>query len=798
MKIIIFYSSIGQGHISAARAIEKDIKQIDTNAIVVLKDIREFMSPLWRKIDERLYWFVVNSLPKSFDALFWNLQEAGNKAYTFATLSNDYPDKDVHDFIRKQAPQVIIATHYGSAQVLACLREKEQLTDIKIGWLHTDFFEGYFPRISMRLDCTFLGHSKLTSCWLKAGVPQNLIIESGMPVNTILNDFSKDDIFARYNLKTTLPTILIAGGKEGVCDYQGVIDALVDTYNGYLQILALCGMNTRKQKALEQQALALQTHILVHAVGFIPHQDIVALMHASNLLVTKAGGLTPPEAFAIGLPTVLLDVIHGHEHENAVFFKNLGVALLAIDGKEAGNMIAQLLNDNIAQQEMIQKQKQFSERSNFSAIAHFVLDNTIKPRKALPDFGSEYGHKAKGTQEVLAQLDSEIPADLELLLSYATSQEPELFARENPFGHIAIKIGSIVFSANHLANPETGAPLLQKIELDKYLFGIDPPPGNQKHTNTYGMAYGRDTIGLRVKGLSENSLKSMILEAEKIEQEYQAGLALWNLRDFNCAHVVARILDSGECKIENRLGVRGSYAMPFDVFDSALRLLRGNSTLSVNLVSYKKLIGSHAEYQHSHFPLSMGQPIRSLSKVMRKTAIDTIEKSVIMQVVNFSDDQLFIEKLSKGRLNQNTENRKQKRLSQALHEDLTQLFDLKNKLKIQELNETLSNAENAMEINNLINQVHELTRLATEYAEEFMPKQLSKKIRNDFSNFVTHYGSFSESMQIREQMRYCIQFIDEFHDNLISKIQEKVSFLKEKNNTKRSDKIKPDDERESV
>jgi len=275
------------------------------------------------------------------------------------------------------------------------------------------------------------------------------------------------------------------------------------------------------------------------------------------------------------------------------------------------------------------------------------------------------------------------------------------------------------------------------------------------------------------------------------------------LRDFNCAHVVARILDSGECKIENRLGVRGSYAMPFDVFDSALRLLRGNSTLSVNLVSYKKLIGSHAEYQHSHFPLSMGQPIRSLSKVMRKTAIDTIEKSVIMQVANFSDDQLFIEKLSKGRLNQNTENRKQKRLSQALHEDLTQLFDLKNKLKIQELNETLSNAKNAMEINNLINQVHELTRLATEHAEEFMPKQMSKKIRNDFSNYVKYYGTLNESKQIGEQIKYYFHLIDEFHENLISKIQEKASFLKEgksddNHNKKQKKNRKPKDERESV
>ena len=125
-----------------------------------------------------------------------------------------------------------------------------------------------------------------------------------------------------------------------------------------------------------------------------------------------------------------------------------------------------------------------------------------------------------------------------------------------------------------------------------------------------------------------------------------------------------------------------------------------------------------------------------------------------MQVANFGDDQLFIEKLSKGSLNQNTETRKQKRLKQSLYEDLNQLFDLKNKLKIQKLNETLSNAENALEIRNLINQINDITRQATENAEELMPKQISKKIRNDFSNFINYYGGFYESMQIGEQIKY--------------------------------------------
>ena len=78
----------------------------------------------------------------------------------------------------------------------------------------------------------------------------------------------------------------------------------------------------------------------------------------------------------------------------------------------------------------------------------------------------------------------------------------------------------------------------------------------------------------------------------------------------------------------------------------------------------------------------------------------------------------------------------------------------------------------------MINQIHEITRRVTETAEELMPKQLSKKIRNDFSNFIKYYSSFNESVQMGDQIKSYVQLLDEFHDNLISKIQEKVSSLK--------------------
>ena len=176
-KIVIFYSSIGHGHISAAQAIEQEIGRLAPDARVVLQDIREFMHPLWRWVDERLYWFIAGNLPESFDALFHALQARGKRVPSLAWLSNDYPQDKVRAFLEAQAPDAILATHYGSAQVLGTLRERGLLAQVSIGWLHTDFFEGYFPRISKRIDRTFLAHPELEARWLAAGVAPDKVME---------------------------------------------------------------------------------------------------------------------------------------------------------------------------------------------------------------------------------------------------------------------------------------------------------------------------------------------------------------------------------------------------------------------------------------------------------------------------------------------------------------------------------------------------------------------------------------------------------------------------------------------
>jgi len=69
------------------------------------------------------------------------------------------------------------------------------------------------------------------------------------------------------------------------------------------------------------------------------------LMGASDLLVTKAGGLTVMEACALGLPMVFCGTIAGQERFNAQFAVQQGAGVMAKNVKGVVRLVLRLLED---------------------------------------------------------------------------------------------------------------------------------------------------------------------------------------------------------------------------------------------------------------------------------------------------------------------------------------------------------------------------------------------------------------------------------------------------------------------
>ncbi len=762
-KIVVFYSSIGHGHISAALAIQDEIARQDPAARVILQDIRTFMHPLWRRIDERLYWFVANNLPECFENLFCTMQERGNRVPSLSLLPNDYPEEKVLAYLASQAPDAVLATHYGSAQVLGTLRNRGLLPNVRIGWLHTDFFEGYFPRISKRIDCTFLAHAELESRWLAAGVPRDRVVTSGMPVRIAAEEPGGRQIaLARLGLDPDTPTLLLTGGKEGAGDYPAVVESIARHCHGRVQIIAVCGRNAKQQTLLAALQERLPPPVTLKVLGLISHLEMLSYMRAVDLLISKAGGMTPAEAFAMGLPTILLDVVSGHERENAAFFLRLGVAELAADPERAGELTAVLLNNPGKAEAMRRAQRAFRESANIVKIARFALDDSFSPAPLPPDFGAEYGSPPAAIEESLAQLNKQAPCNIEVLLSFSTSKSPERIVLENPFGHLAIRIGATVFSANHVADRSIDPNLLQHMSLADYLYGVQPPSRSQVHTNTYGMAYGRETLGLRVSGIPPARTALMVAEAHHIEEQFRQGTLHWDRSDFNCADAVARILQAGGYGSHTLLDRLGLPSMPLDVFEQARAAFEKDASLRVELVAYRQVPGAKAIYRFSRFPLSLAQPLRSVARVLGDALRDPLEAAVTKQVTAyFGDQRLDVEDLRARRSTSGFGDpplldQQHPSLEKAIAADLRRLLAVYATLPVKEI-VRLGNHYTTQELRRLIDRGQDLARIATERAEQLRLYPHARRLRALFTHLVVDYGRIGaqrlEARQVKAYMR---------------------------------------------
>ena len=63
--------------------------------------------------------------------------------------------------------------------------------------------------------------------------------------------------------------------------------------------------------------------------GFVDNVDV--MMDASDLIITKPGGLTSSEFLAKKLPAIIMNPIPGQENRNTEFLVNSGAAIMVTD-----------------------------------------------------------------------------------------------------------------------------------------------------------------------------------------------------------------------------------------------------------------------------------------------------------------------------------------------------------------------------------------------------------------------------------------------------------------------------------
>ncbi|HEV7129618.1 MAG TPA: glycosyltransferase [Ktedonobacterales bacterium] len=159
------------------------------------------------------------------------------------------------------------------------------------------------------------------------GMPAKRVHLLGMPIDPKFAQppaGTRAMLRAELGLDPDLPTILLVGGGEGAI---GLGDAAmaVGLSDMPVQMVVVCGRNKTLYTRLQQARLRFR--VPTGVLGFI--QNMPDLMHAADVIVTKAGPGTISEAMACGLPIVLTGAIPGQEEGNIRFVSENELGMVA-------------------------------------------------------------------------------------------------------------------------------------------------------------------------------------------------------------------------------------------------------------------------------------------------------------------------------------------------------------------------------------------------------------------------------------------------------------------------------------
>lgn len=339
MKILILSAATGGGHLRASRAISDYIRQNDPDCSVEVVDAMKSIGSLLDKTVCEGYHALATKTPK----LFGKLYRATNKKSPLSDLLTGFSSsfsRLLLPTIEQCDPDAIISTHPFVSEMVSHLKETGYL-DMPLITLMTD----YGPHrawIAPFADAYVVSNADMIPEMEEMGVSREKIYPFGIPVEDVF--FTKADkpaLLKKFGLDPSMPTILIMAGSFGVTNVLKIYRQITRTDIPF-QAVVITGRNEKLYAAFADE---VETSPKKTKLVFFT-DEVENYMHASDLLITKPGGLTVSEALACNIPLAVFDAIPGQEEDNADFLLNYNMAVKLEHGTDCGAVIRSLLEDS--------------------------------------------------------------------------------------------------------------------------------------------------------------------------------------------------------------------------------------------------------------------------------------------------------------------------------------------------------------------------------------------------------------------------------------------------------------------
>ena len=323
MEALILSCGTGGGHNMAAKAMAQQLQR--RGHTVTQMDPYQLVSQRTADRVGALYSGLVQRSPRGFGVLY-SLGEAYRKLPVRSPVywANGRLASAMERYLHEHGFDCIVMTHMYAAHILAHVQGPLPPTLL----IATDYTCIPFMEES---HCDWYGvpSPDLVEEFVSRGIPKEKIWPAGIPVREEFGrQETREEACARLGLPPQNRYLLLAGGEIGA----GQITQSLEALRSYVQerpacrVLVICGKNRR----LYDQ--------LVKEWGKPPHmqwmgctEDMAGYMRASDVFITKPGGLSSTEAAVLGVPLVHITPIPGCEQHNGTYFSSRGMSVLVQD-----------------------------------------------------------------------------------------------------------------------------------------------------------------------------------------------------------------------------------------------------------------------------------------------------------------------------------------------------------------------------------------------------------------------------------------------------------------------------------
>jgi processive 1,2-diacylglycerol beta-glucosyltransferase len=335
MKVLLLTAPYGNGHAQVAKSLEEAFYEKGFKNVIV-KDFYTESSEFFSKLSQIIYLQSYKPYGKLFYGMFYYGIDLVTNPHKIASPYVSFGYHMLNRLIEKIQPDILINTFpVSSAYVYSKYKHIPLYTVI------TDYYANN-TWLSTVTTKTFVATETVKNAIKEKGIERKKIVVTGIPIRKYFEEpLEREKIYAKYNLKNNLPTLLVVAGAFGVLtDIKGIIHELLEE-NKY-QIIMVCGKNKELYNLLAEKEKKEHNFYLF---GYCESEKLNELMAVSDLMLTKAGGIMLSEAVARGIPLILHNPVYGQENENAKFFMNHGAAVITRNSEEILNNSKKLLSD---------------------------------------------------------------------------------------------------------------------------------------------------------------------------------------------------------------------------------------------------------------------------------------------------------------------------------------------------------------------------------------------------------------------------------------------------------------------